>query len=266
MPDIALHSNIKHSKFAATKVDIIVPFHGNYLLVRKLVESLLKQTLIPKFRLILVDDGSDNEAFGIAWNTYGKEQKAKRESITMDREQQRIVCIRLNEQRGFGGALKAGFEASNSPYVCFLNSDCIIKTSNWLMRMGETLLDARDLNVRMVSARSNNPVSDIAELGGKISDKVDDVIVSEHLPLYCALAHRALFDKIGGFIKSYPYGMYEDEELAHRMNRYGYKQAVCGSSWVYHEGEATLKQFINNPKISKIILKDNFERLKRDIG
>ena len=42
-------------------------------------------------------------------------------------------------------------------------------------------------------------------------------------------------------VKHYPYMGYEDRELADRMRKYGYKQAICGKSWVYHKGGATLE-------------------------
>lgn len=59
------------------------------------------------------------------------------------------------------------------------------------------------------------------------------------------MCHRQLFDNIKGFVKSYPYGSYEDEELYYRMKKFGYKQAVSGNSWVFHHGGSTFNDLKN---------------------
>lgn len=255
--------DIRRSPFRS-RVDIIIPYHGQYHLVRKLMDSILKLTSSPEYRIILVDDGSPNESFIELWNKYGMENRSKNEFG--ERSQPKITGVRLDNHVGFGGALQAGYNASNSPYVCFLNSDCVIKNPVWLQAMGESLLKLKSQNVRLVSARSNNPVSEIPELKSEDATGLDeDVIVDQHLPLFCAMCHRELFPRIGGFIKNYPYGMYEDEELYHRMKKYYMQQAVCAKSWVYHKGEATLKKFFHDEKIKDIILNENFNRLKEDV-
>ena len=150
-----------------------------------------------------------------------------------------------------------------------MNSDCIVQDTNWLRSMGESLLALKSENVRMVSAMTNNIVDgDPAQLGDRNVKSLNDIILEtgSHLSLYCVLAHRELFSHCQGFIKEYPYGMYEDEEWAARMQHFGYKQAVCRRSWVAHAGMSTINAlWRTDPSLKKIMQEDNRNRCIQDI-
>ncbi len=180
-----------------------------------------------------------------------------------------MKTIRNDEQKGFAGACKVGYELGESPYVCFLNSDCLIEDIAWLKHMGESLLALKSQNVRMVSATMNNPVGgDPAQKGERFKYGDEDVIISDDsfLSLSCFMCHRELFNKIGGFLKEYRYGYYEDEEIAARMRKFGYKQAVAKKSYVHHEGQKTIKSVQrNNPDIRKIMEEENRQRCIEDM-
>lgn len=235
-----------------SEVSIIIPFHGHHNHVVALVESVLRGTYTNRYNIILVDDASGKE--------FLKDEKDKDIYVPYTK------LIRLEKHSGFGAALKAGFAVSTSPYVCFLNSDCLIQHPAWLENMGETLLKMKKNNVRLVSARSNNPVSDVPGLKCERWEPGVDCIVDEPLPLFCALCHRELFSRIGGFIKEYEFGGYEDTELFYRMKRFGYKQAISGKAWIHHEGQLTINSLCkNNPEAAKVIFETNRERCLQDL-
>jgi len=251
-----------NNPFFRSRVDIIIPYHGEYSSVRNLVESIMRETRSNPYLITLVDDASPNQGF-------------LQEMMSLPQ----VTGVRLPEQQGFGAALKAGFDFSQKieeldgkpvqlppTYVCFLNSDCLIRNPNWLMEMGNCLLRLKDSGVKLVSARSNNPVSEIKAMKADREDKAQDMVANQALPLFCALCHRELFKRIGGFIKPYPFGGYEDEELFWRMKKHGYKQAICGTSWVYHEGERTISSLLGHrPEVQKIMTEENRERCISDI-
>ena len=79
------------------------------------------------------------------------------------------------------------------------------------------------------------------------------------------MCHRDLFKHIGGFIKSYPYAWYEDEELSHRMRKFGFKQGISTKAWIRHEGGSTIKYIWNKIKESKEIMENNRELCLSDI-
>ena len=231
-------------------VDIIIPFHGQYEKVTKLLASIFTLTRSNYYTVCLVDDASPNFTFleTMTRNAQKRADLLKIENI--------VKTIRNVEQLGFGGACQVGLDATENPYVCFLNSDCLIENSNWLRAMGESLLNMKHQNVRMVSSMTNNPVGgDEAQKGKKTDQSKDDIILQNDsfLSLYCVLCHRELFSRCG-FFKHYPLGGYEDQEFAVRMKSKGFRQAVCRNSYVYHEGECTFRTILrNNPNAMKVV-------------
>lgn len=236
---------VKHYAFFNSNVDIIIPFHNQQSKVARLVHSVIENVRSNRIRFILVDDASDDKNFVSDFNPIPY-----------------ITAVRTDERVGFGGALKIGFENSKSPWLCFVHSDCVVKNSQWLIALMQTMSNLKDEGVKLVSSRSNNPQIGDKRLEGKIDDHVEDVILDDtFVPLYSALCHRELFSNVNGFIKSYPYAGYEDEEFYYRMKRYGFKQAICAKSWIWHEGNATTKH------VSGIIevMKKNREKCVTDI-
>lgn len=251
-------------RFFNSRVDIIIPFHGQYGRVVKLVESIFRSTYSNVYHIYLVDDCSNNDDFSNRMS-----------------EVENVTTIKTPKQLGFGGACRVGFQVSEErrqqarednrpehPYVVFMNSDCEVEDMNWLRAMGMSLLDLKSKGVRMVAPKTNNPLGgDPSQFGEKGAAESEDVILEDtHLSMYCFMCHRDLFSHVGGFLKEYPYGWYEDEEFAHRMRKHGFKQAVCDKSWVFHEGEATLKEvWRRDPKILKLMEVENRKRCIADV-
>lgn len=174
-----------------------------------------------------------------------------------------ITTVRTEEQKGYGGACKVGYDLGESPYVCFLNSDCKIEDANWLRSLGECLIGLKSQGIRMVSPVMNNPVhGDPAQKGDKFN-KEDPVIVADDsfLSLPCFLCHRELFNHVGGFLKEYKYGGYEDEEFAARLKKHGFKQAVCKKSYVHHKGESTIRALWKTDLVIKKVMEEENRKL-----
>ena len=148
-----------------------------------------------------------------------------------------------------------------------MHSDVLTDNHLWLSGLIDSFNALQHSKVAMVSARSDKPGEGFSSLLKGDKDMVDkDVVIKEgSLPLYCAFFPRKLFSKIGGFIKAYPYALYEDEELAYRMKKYGYAQGVSGVSWVKHEEGATIAEVCrNNPQI-KDAMEANRDRCIADM-
>ncbi len=233
-------------------VDVIIPFHKQYHILSECLRSLISKTLGQIYTITVVDDGSPVSNF----------------IETLEKQKLRDVPIqylRLPEQEGFGAALKAGFEHTRNPWVCFLHADCVIEQQDWFFHMFNTMQSLKGNGVKLVSAKVDDGGTGAYDQNiiGTL-DHVEDKIVEEPLPLICTLVNRQLFDHIGGFIKSYPYGWYEDEELFWRMKIHGYKQAVCGKAFVRHKGGATIKELLKNIKVKKV-MESNQETYVKDI-
>lgn len=225
-------------------VDIVVPFCGQYDKVTELLESLFRLTRSNHYRVYVVDDFSSNPQFikNIEHNSSKRAEKTRQPKV--------VFTIRNQEQKGYVESCRIGYEAGESPYVCFLHSDCLIKDSGWLKSLGESLLKLKSQNVRVVSPMTNNHVNgDDLQKGEPFKKEADRIIPDDSfLSLYCFMCHRELFKHTNGFLKGYLSGELTDQEFANRLKFFGFKQAVCGSSWIYHEGQATINELMRrNP-------------------
>jgi GT2 family glycosyltransferase len=235
-------SFIKNSLFNGEKVDIIIPYHGQYEKLRKLISGIMYSLKSNKYQITLVDDASPNKDFG---------------------NQLKIIdpilkVIRSEKQLGFGGAFNLGINNTSQPWIVGLNSDCLIEQSNWLLEMGRSLIALSNSKVRMVSSRNNLTYDGCPDLiKSEMSDFVGDHILEDgFLPMFSFMCPRSLFKEIG-LIKEYQYGGYEDEEFAARLRHYGYKQAISGKSWIFHEGGATFSSLLKKkPEIQDQINKN----------
>lgn len=248
--------------FLRSRVDIIIPFHGQYEKVSSLVQSILISVKSNPYQITLVDDCSEN-------NMFHKEVSDQFKKNTPEGYRPQVVCIRNEKQLGFGGSLRVGYENTNLPWLLFMHSDCLVEDPNFMIEMGQALFDWKEQKepIKIVSARSNNP-GDLKKAKAKNYEKENKNIVldeNETLPLFCAMCHRDLFANIGGFIKEYPYAWYEDEELAFRMRKSGFKQGISTKAWIHHEGGSTIKYLWDKNKKAKEIMENNRELCLSDI-
>lgn len=261
-----------HKPHETAVVDIIVPFHGHYDRLSNLINSLYNTTGNP-FRIILVDDGSPNPEF-ISKDVH---------DIIRKKNIGNIITIQHRKQLGFGAAVKSGFEASRKPhesnpeniefpYVCVIQSDCLIVQPNWLQILHAAYLKYRQYGVKMISARLSKSSCGDPRIVGRGDDVIlnpgnlQDIVEQEmYLPLTTVLFHKKLFDQLGPFVSN-TYGMYEDIEYACRMASKGYKQMICGNSFVQHEDSVTFRSLQEDPKVRRTIdanFKECIEKIKK---
>lgn len=242
---VSIMTEIKPDLFAGQTVGIIIPFHGQQHRVNTLVSSLVANTMKNPYRVQLVDDCSPN---------------SDQQDYSVYTDLSRLGFVgytRLEKQSGFGAAVNAGLALLPEAikWIVVLHSDVQITHTRWLQYMGETMQTHKHLGVKMVGSRSDNPGPDAhpSLTAPGLEPVGEDVILEDDpLPLYCVLFHRELFRHIGGGLKEYPYVGYEDEELGYRMRHYGFRQAVCGKSWVGHAGGATIDPLCQrNPKLRR---------------
>ena len=244
---VFLTSSIQTKPFLMSSVEIIIPFHNAQSKVINLTEDIFATVQKNKYLITLVDDGSANKDFV---------EQIKGKKIEGLRILRHDVC------KGFGAsvnyALKNPFR-NDIPFVAILHSDIRIYDMNWLFNLGQTLSVMKEHGVKMVSALTNNPLVENDLLKANRNEKRNDVILSDgFLPMYCVLANRELFKRVG-FLHECPYAGVEVEEYAIRMAKLGYKQGVCGKSWVEHEGKGSLSQYAENKKVQEILRNTRFQ-------
>lgn len=246
---------IKQDFYASVSVDILIPFYGQYKKVGDLCRSLWKTLgLYHNYNICLIDDASPNNYF-----------------IEGFRNAPRTTLIQNAIRLGFGGALNVGFNQTNRDFVLIMHSDCVAEGHSWLKELFKTLFTLRNKKVVMVSPMTNNPGTGPDCLKMKKNEFLNrkpqkDFILEEGcLPLYCALAPREIFGRINGFVKPYPIGWYEDEELSYRIRASGHKLGVAVNSWINHVGAATVNDILRDEPTAKDIMENNRQKCIEDM-
>lgn len=233
-PEIEMNNFATLDPRKMSAVEIVVPFYGKHSSVSNLIDAIFKSVSTNRYQITLVDDGSENESFIAAIN------EAKLPGV---------VCMRHDQRMGFGAAINSALQNAKHdwiPWVCIMHSDVLVEGATWLAALGNSMQKLKSSGVKMISPRTDNPGDSLkAVFEEKGINKRDGackdflLVDNQYLPLYCALCHRDLFRHIGLF-REFPLAGCEAQDLAIRMNKHGFSQAICGSSWVYHEGEGTI--------------------------
>jgi len=223
-------------------VEIVIPFYGKHSSVTALVEGIFKTVSTNRYQITLLDDGSENESFIDDIN------KTKIPGL---------VCMRHDKSAGFGAALNSVIQNAKNPWipwVCIMHSDVIVDGPSWLSALGNSMQKLKAHGVKMISPRTDNPGDSLKELFekrriNKRENSCEDFLLEgdQYLPLYCTLCHRDLFKHIGSF-KEFPFAGCEAQDFAIRMKKHNFHQAICGGSWVYHEGGGTIDKLNKKQK------------------
>lgn len=94
------------------KIDVIIPLYNDESNIGRCLESICRQTIADKIRIIIVDDGSKDNSVKVVKDTlenHGMLEKAK------------IIC--LSENRGVANARRKGAEAITGEYFLYCDSD-----------------------------------------------------------------------------------------------------------------------------------------------
>ncbi|MDO8525978.1 MAG: glycosyltransferase family 2 protein, partial [Candidatus Omnitrophota bacterium] len=204
--------------------DIIIPVWNQLSLTKDCVNSIFKNTASDGYRIILVDNASDDAA------------KNYLEGLNRAWPRQ-IVLIRNEKNLGFVKAINQGIAVSTAPYVCLLNNDTLV-TKGWLKEMTAIAASADDIGI--VNPSSNNlgqkpaqgePLELYAE---KISKESGQVIELGAGIGFCMFIKRKLLERIGGFDEIYGMGNFEDTDFSRRAAQAGYRCVRACGAYVHH--------------------------------
>ena len=235
--------------------DIILVTYNACEYVKRCVDSIKKYT--KSYNLIIIDNNSDFETK----NYLSTIKDAK--------------IIFNDKNNGFGYANNQGIQASNSKYVCMLNSDTIV-TENWLENL-ITVLEQTEAGMvgpitnyvsnecQKADLSYNHLVSnnDDSKIHKYAKNKFDlhghAYIKTNRLIGFCLLSKRETLQKTGLFDDRFYPGCFEDDDLCLRMIERGYELYCASGIFIYHfGGESFNKKF--KTKTHSETLKTNEER------
>jgi glycosyltransferase involved in cell wall biosynthesis len=168
----------------SAQVSVIIPTRNRGLLLRRALESLSVQELMPT-EVVIVDDASNTDYVS---ELVGADLPFK------------VVIVRNPSQRGPGASRNAGFNASTGKIVCFVDDDNELR-SDHIKECVETISLGADFAVSILSAaKLNEPdrttIVFLGSDGYTISD-FDNLIGDSHFA-----CKRTVFEKAGGFHES----------------------------------------------------------------
>lgn len=232
-------------------VCIIVLNYNGKEVIRTCLNSLLKHTSYPNYRVIVVDNGSSD---------------GSREIIK--KEYEKVQLLELPENVGFSKGMNAGARNAlkgKPEFLLFLNNDIEIKQKKWLERLVNTLENS---SAGIAGPRTVKPDGSTDETGfyfdkrirGKIkkpaitAGKQETDIVTGA----CVLVKTEVLKKIGLYDERFTPYLFEDIDLFCRARKAGYKIIYNPEAVITHLGSHSINK-INSENV-KINEYKNFIR------
>lgn len=231
-------------------VSIITLVKDNAVITKKMLRSVLANSLYPNFELIIVNNNSDIKTTKII------------EEIAKDN---RVKVIFNKKNYGFAKGNNQGFKKAKGDYFIIINNDVLI-TPGWISRL---LYHYRSKDAGLVGPVTNsignesqiNIQYDIAEQSEFLSRARDymykhwgEFLVLNNIAAFCWIQSRDLYERIGGFDESFGRGLFEDDDYCKRVNAIDKKIYCIDDCFIHHYGGATTQW--NSPEYAELFQKN----------
>lgn len=219
-------------------VDIIIPVWNELEVTKLCIESIRRNTDIP-YRLIIIDNGSDEET------------KKYLESLKEDKSMN-ILLIRNGENLGFVKAVNQGLKVSDAKYVCILNNDTIV-TKGWLSKMvefSENHPDIGAINPVIKGKKGQDPPENIEEYCKRFEGGMGEYMEVDLCRGTCMLIKRGVIERVGFLDETYGLGYYEDNDYSRRIQLSGFKTVRLLDTVIWHFVEKSFSKRIDLSEIT----------------
>ncbi len=222
----------------APRVDIVIPVHNEWHVLRPCLESVEAFTQYPNARIVILDDGSD--AF----------VKERIERWAAGPRRLPVEVKRNEVALGFVQNANRGFRETDGELVALLNSDTVV-TPAWLPRLVNAIVS--DPRIACVMPMSNqcsfhsldlpmgwNIFQYSADLGRRMQRTCFDAVT---VGGFCLLIRREALNDVGHYDEIYGRGYGEESDWCMRARRRGWKVTGSEDTFVYHRGKVSFKSF-----------------------
>ena len=225
--------------------DIVIPVYNALDALDHCLTSVRACTS-PPFRVILVDDASD--------------EQVARYLQAVAAADQRVEVLRNERNVGFVRTANRGLAATTAPFACLLNSDTVV-TPGWL----DALIRCARSDSRIAVV---NPVSNAAvNLTVQMAPGLNVFTMAEVVAAYsrrdypdvvtavgfCLFVTRAALERFGTFDEIYGDGYCEESDYCMRVTAEGFRTVVADDAFVYHRGGASFgksrERYLRNRRI-----------------
>ncbi len=202
------------------------------------LDSVRKNTDYPNFELIIVDNASSDGTVEFL------------DQFTL--AGQDVIRIKNKANLGFAAANNLGARSASGDYLVLLNNDTIV-TAGWLQGLLRHL--QKDASVGMVGPVTNDignearirvnypDLAGIDQFAARRAEKYYGRSFSIRvLALYCAMLSKELYLRLGGLDERFRVGMFEDDDLALKIEREGLHLICAADVFVHHFHAVSFKQ------------------------
>lgn len=222
----------------ALSVDIVIPVHNEWHVLRPCLESVEAFTNYPNARIVILDDGSDEFV------------RERIERFAAGPRRMPVVVKRNETALGFVQNANRGFRETDGDLVALLNSDTVV-TPAWLVRLVNAI--SSDPRIACVMPMSNqcsfhsvdvpmgwNIFQYSADLGRRMQRTCFDAVT---VGGFCLLMRREALEDVGLYDEIYGRGYGEESDWCMRARRRGWKVTGAEDVFVYHRGKVSFKTF-----------------------
>lgn len=220
-------------------IDVIVPIYNAFDDVVTAIASVRRNTRAGTYRLILIDDKSQDPRISTYFDSLQAEHDAS------------LRLLRNPKNLGFVGTVNRGMALDDARDVILLNSDTIV-TPGWLEKLRRCA--ESDQHIGTITPFSNNAeiCSFPAFCENTGLDCLPDIDLINHamelaaVPIYpdiptavgfCMYIRRTLLHKIGLFDdETFGLGYGEENDFCMRAVKAGFRNVLCEDTFVAHTG------------------------------
>lgn len=237
------------------KIDFIIPnYNGSNLIEKNLPKVILAHKDFDG-RIIIVDDGSQED------------DKQKLRNIIKKTNSKKLTLVEHTKNKGFSSAINTGVNESSAEFVVLLNSD-VVPTENFLGVLIEKM-EKDDLLFGLGCLDESVEKGKVVRRGrglgfwrkGMLLHKRGEVGEDDTFWISggSCILRREIFIKLRGMDELFNPFYWEDIDLSYRARKAGFRIGFCKESIVRHyHDEGAIKKGFSNSKITKIAYRNQF--------
>ncbi len=210
---------------------IIILTYNKLEYTKLCIESIRKFTKKGCFEIIVVDNASSDET--VKWLT----------------EQEDIIAILNDENKGFPAGCNQGIEIARGESVLLLNNDVIV-SPYWLSNLNDALWSSEEIGAVGSSTNSisyhqairvnYDTITNMLNFA-KIQNNQDKQSMEERIKLvgFSMLMKKSVLDEVGMLDERFSPGNYEDDDLSYRIVLAGKRNIFCKNAFIHHFGSVS---------------------------